>query len=309
MTAAVAGGLGMVGILDVAGDGMVAGLQADVDERGLGGADAVFEGILDERNENHGRNLELRVESGKLRVDFNRLGDADAHQLDVVLKEFGFVLQGNGGLLVVIEDVAQHAREFLNGFLRLGSIESGERIDVVEGVEQEVGIDLRAQIAQLGLGASGLGILASALCLLPAQCQDDGSSDGSGNGQIGDVAQDEQQDIEQSGLDGTGAMVAEHAAGEAYPIVQEDAQGNDHDDVEQPIVAVLVRHEITGREPQVIGIEHHHHEEGRHAGHEVLQQTETAETTDERQGQQKQQSPDGYVDQKDGALTHDGWLR
>lgn len=172
-----------------------------------------------------------------------------------------------------------------------------------------MGIDLRAQIAQLGLGASGLGILASGLCLLPAQCQDDGSSDGSGNGQIGDVAQDEQQDIEQSGLDGTGAMVAEHAAGEAYPIVQEDAQGNDHDDVEQPIVAVLVRHEITGREPQVIGIEHHHHEEGRHAGHEVLQQIETAETAEERQGQQKHQRPDGYVDQKDGALTHDGWLR
>ena len=55
MTAAVAGGLGMVGILDVAGDGMVAGLQADVDERGLGGADAVFEGILDERDEYHRR--------------------------------------------------------------------------------------------------------------------------------------------------------------------------------------------------------------------------------------------------------------
>ena len=61
MTAAVAGGLGMVGILDVAGNGMFAGLQADVDERGLGGADAVFEGILDERDENHGRNLEWRI--------------------------------------------------------------------------------------------------------------------------------------------------------------------------------------------------------------------------------------------------------
>ena len=55
MTTAVAGGLGMVGILDVARDGMFVGLQADVDERWLGGADAVFEGILDKRDENHWR--------------------------------------------------------------------------------------------------------------------------------------------------------------------------------------------------------------------------------------------------------------
>ena len=57
MTATVAGGLGMIGILDVACDGVFAGLQADMYKRGLRGADAVLEGILDERDEDHGRYL------------------------------------------------------------------------------------------------------------------------------------------------------------------------------------------------------------------------------------------------------------
>ena len=57
VTTVVGGGLGEVGVADVAGNLIVVGIDADMDERRLGRADTMLEGILDQRNEKQGRHL------------------------------------------------------------------------------------------------------------------------------------------------------------------------------------------------------------------------------------------------------------
>ena len=111
---------------------MVAGLQADVDERGLGGADAVFEGILDERNEDEGCHG-CGIVGLDIDVSFNLdvIGQADFHQFNIIAHEVSLLAQGHKILLILIEHVAQELAQLSHRGLGLVLVKCDEGIDVV----------------------------------------------------------------------------------------------------------------------------------------------------------------------------------
>ena len=191
VAAMVAGRLGVVGVGDVASDGLLIGTDDYMDERMLGGADAMLEGILYQRDEYHRGHRDMRIKDGEPGCHIDRLWQTDAHQLYIVLKKLHFVGQRHQGLLGVVEHMAQQAGQFLYGLLSLGGIEGGEGIDIVEGVEKEMGVNLRAQIAELGISARCLGITTCLFRLLPPHSKPDGGGYCCRHREIEDIANKE----------------------------------------------------------------------------------------------------------------------
>ena len=76
----------------------------------------------------------------KFHVD--RLRQTNLHQVDIVLYELHFIVERHQLFLIVVEHMAQHIRELLNGTLRPRVVDGSQRIDIVQRVEQEMGIDL-----------------------------------------------------------------------------------------------------------------------------------------------------------------------
>ena len=146
VSAMIGRGLGIIGILYSADQLRTMGTDVDMDKRFLGRANAMLESILYQRDENH--RSHLYATRRLLGVEENLYGfwQSDAHQLDIVFQKLYLLLERYHGFLVVVQDVAHHLRQFLNGLLCLGSVECSQRIDVVQGVEQEVGVNLVAQV-------------------------------------------------------------------------------------------------------------------------------------------------------------------
>ena len=87
--------------------------------------------------------------------------------------------------------MAQQAAQFLHGSLCLVGIEGDEGVDVVQRIEQEVRVELVAQVLQLGFRAAFLGFAAGGVHLRPAAAQLDGSAEAGCENHGRDVAQDE----------------------------------------------------------------------------------------------------------------------
>ena len=103
------------------------------------------------RFEEHGSNRGLGTGEVGSEPDIDVLGQADAHQVDIVLEETYLFVYRYPLFLIVIEDMAQETTEFVDGTLSFLAVEGYKGIDVVEGVEKEMGFDLQTEILQLGL--------------------------------------------------------------------------------------------------------------------------------------------------------------
>ena len=80
-----------------------------MDERGLAVADAMFEGILDQGDEQQGGDHGIRFGGGYLRFQFHMLRQADAHQFHIVADKIQFAFQQDVRLATVVKDVTQQA--------------------------------------------------------------------------------------------------------------------------------------------------------------------------------------------------------
>ena len=74
-------------------------------------------------------------------------------------------------------------------------------------------------------------------------------------------------------------------------------------DVIEEIIASFTDNEATGRQPKVVDIENHHHQEWRHATHQVVQKgcPVTAEIGPRRQ---EHEAPDCYMEEDIQFLIH-----
>ena len=146
---------GEAAVLDAALDDTGRGFaHDDGHKRGLGGAGAVLEGILDEGDEEQRRNLVSAAQPpGHIDLDLHVAGEPKPHQFDVVVVKLQLFLHGNIGLSIFIEYIAQHLAQLEHGTLSAVGTDGDERIDVVEGIEEEVRVELVLQVFQLGLGA------------------------------------------------------------------------------------------------------------------------------------------------------------
>ena len=83
--------------------------------------------------------------------DIHLVDIADTHQLDVALEEANLLIECRGTLARVVEDMAEHMRKFHNARAGHIAVELYHRVDVVQGVHQEVGVNLILQILHLRL--------------------------------------------------------------------------------------------------------------------------------------------------------------
>ena len=123
----------------------------------------MLEGILYEGNKDERSYFSTAVRSDVYLCFHTDVGgETDAHQFDVVADEVHLLVQGDEVLLIVIQHMAQQSAQFLHGSLCLVGIEGDEGVDVIQRIEQEVRVELVAQVLQLGFRAAFLGFAAGA---------------------------------------------------------------------------------------------------------------------------------------------------
>ena len=120
-----------------------------MDEGFLSIADAVLEGVLDEGDEHEWGYLLVGQGGRHVDGDAYLVGIAQFHQRDIVLQEGHLTVEGHTLLVALVEHEAHHLRQFEDGGLRLFWVDVYQGVDIVEGVHEEVGIDLVFQIFQL----------------------------------------------------------------------------------------------------------------------------------------------------------------
>ena len=142
--------VGLIGLRVAAGESQsVANSHLDLDERLMLIADAMLEGILDERDKHQGRNLLVGHFAGQVDINAHLVGIAQAHQRDVVADEVELTRQGHPFLVTFVKDEAHHLRQFQDGRLGFLCIDVNQRMDVVQRVHEEMGVNLIFQILQL----------------------------------------------------------------------------------------------------------------------------------------------------------------
>ena len=247
--------LGVVAVGDFAADAVVRLAEADADVAGLGGRDAVLEGVLDERDEDErsylGAAFGTDVEMG---LDGHVGREPDAHQGDVVADEVHLLVQRYEVLLVVVEDVAQQSAQFLHGLLGLVGVEGDEGVDVVERVEQEVGIELAAQVLELGFGALLLGFAAGGFVGGPAAAHADGGTEAHGEYHGEDVAQEENPlGRPVRAFVRPGDVVVGN--GKFLPEVRTEGDDQDADDVEHEVGLDVAAEQVARDEQAIVEVE------------------------------------------------------
>ncbi len=161
------------GVFDVGLDHEIAGAA--------GLADAVFDGVFDEGLEEQGRD---GAGSGR-GVDGDggaeAVSEADGFEGEIVGDGGEFGLEGDGVGVVVAEAMAEDVREAGEHVLGAGGVEVDEGADGVEGVEQEVGVELGFEGAELGFAEGelelGFAVLVAAL-VGEANVENDPDADG-----------------------------------------------------------------------------------------------------------------------------------
>ena len=134
---------------------------ADADAPALGPRrHPVHDAVLDQRLQAERRDLVLQRGRVDLPADVEPGAEAQAFQGEVVAHELHLVGQGHavGGAALAVEHVAQHAREAQERGLGRARVLAGQRDERVEGVEQEVRIELAADRRQLGARQRRLGL-------------------------------------------------------------------------------------------------------------------------------------------------------
>ena len=137
----------------------------------------MFEGIFNEGDEDE-RSYFGTVSRTDVEVSFhcNVGGQADAHQGNVVADKVHFFVEWHYVLLVVVENMAEQATQFLYGLLCFVGIEGNKSINIIQGVEQEVWIELATQVLEFGFRALLFGFAACSLVSSPTAAHADGST-------------------------------------------------------------------------------------------------------------------------------------
>jgi len=230
--------------------------EVDTDKAGFGGGDAMLEGILYEGNKDERSYFSTAVRSDVYLCFHTDVGgETDAHQFDVVADEVHLLVQGDEVLLIVIQHMAQQSAQFLHGSLCLVGIEGDEGVDVVQRIEQEVRVELVAQVLQLGFRAAFLGFAAGGVHLRPAAAQLDGSAEAGGENHGRDVAQDEYPFGRPHVLT---VIIAAHMVLECVFLPKVGAGGNADDEqcVQQEILPDASLEQVAGNEEAVVDVEY-----------------------------------------------------
>ena len=111
----------------------------------------MFEGVLDERLEAHGRNPPVAQRGVDGRGEFDAVAEADLLQRVVLPREVDLVRERREYLLAAFEHVAVDLRQRERELPGLLGVAADQRVERIERVEEEVGVDLFEHLLQMQL--------------------------------------------------------------------------------------------------------------------------------------------------------------
>ena len=95
--------------------------------------------------------------------------------------------------------------------------------------------------------------------------------------------------------------------GIAHPVMEEETETDHQYGVHQQVIAVLAGDEVFRCQPEIVQVEHDHHQHGRQAVHQVSDECH-ASASHIRQGRQEHERPERHMQEDGQFLIHDGWL-
>lgn len=148
----------------------------NADKAGLSRGDTMFEGILYEGDENEWSYFRTAIGTD---IDLGLYGHVggktDTHQLDIVADEIHFFAKATKFLLVIVEYMAQKTTQLLDSSLRFIAVESDKGIDIIQGIEQEVRIQLITQVFQFSFRTAFFCLTTGSFHFYPATAHTDSS--------------------------------------------------------------------------------------------------------------------------------------
>ena len=252
--------LGEKAVFDAADDVVILLPDVDTDERRLVVAHPVLESILDERDEEQGGDFDRMLRLADIGLEHGMEREADTHQFDVVADEIQLLFQGDTRLATVVEDVAEEAAEVVDGALRLFGAESDEAVDIIQGVEEEMGVELALQVLELGLGAAFFQFAAHGFHLIPVAGHADRDAQSGYQGVKESVAGKEADDVLEVRL--PGRAVARRVVGQILHQEVDDhhREGNQKEVGEEELRRPLSQ-KVALHQTEIVHIEHHHERE------------------------------------------------
>ena len=217
---------------------------------------AVLEGVLHQRNEQQRCDGCLRGFVGQRHEDPHVARLADAHQLDVVAQEPDLGRQRDGRPAAVVEYVAQHAAQIVDGLLGAFGVEQDERVDVVQRVEQEMGVQLAFEVLQLGLCAAVFELLAGCFGAVPAAGHADGDTYAHDQQVEHQVAGEEPHRVLPGAFDRRAVHVGQQEMAEQQ--VDEEHHRADEQQVVAGEPAEPPRREVAVDQQEIVRVEDHH---------------------------------------------------
>lgn len=120
---------------------------------------AVLEGVLDKRDEDHGRNLHVMLVGLHVELDVRVVVQAQRLQVDILSYVVYLAADGNRQRRGVGVHVLEYVRELHECRLGLVGLGYHQTVERIERVEQEMGVYLRLVQRQFGLVLLGLDLL------------------------------------------------------------------------------------------------------------------------------------------------------
>ncbi len=286
--------------------------DGDAYERVAGGADSVFEGVFNKRNE------EQRGDEGAFAI-FREAdlepgvgGEPQAHQFDVAAGEVDFPVERDEVLRVVVEHVAEQFAEVLDGVLRPVGVDGDEGVDVVERVEKEVRVQLAFQIFELGFRARFFQFLFLPFYFVPVAGDFEGHAEGHRESHEEHVAPDE----EDNGWVGVFFLLGllfvlfrlgwiEMVPVEFLPGVEEEAEGDDVYQVDENEADDSFPEQGALDDEEGVGVEEKDAGQGKGAEPGIPRPRDGARgVADDEERQQEHESPAYHVDGDEHGLLY-----
>ena len=116
------------------------------------GVDPVLERVLHQGDEQERRHLHRLGRSLELLLNGRQLVAPEGHQVDVIVHELDLRRELDLLRLAVVQRIPQQVAQLADALLRLVRVDLRQGRDVVQGIEQEMRVELMLEPGQFGLG-------------------------------------------------------------------------------------------------------------------------------------------------------------
>ena len=196
--------------------------------------------------------------------------------------------------------MTQQSAEVLYRLLCLVRIESNQGIDVVQGVQQKVRIDLVVQVFQFGFNPFQFGLLPAQFSFVPFFTHTDGGGQCCNQSEQNEIAQTKQQEAPESHtVFGRRGSTVKIGIDQLKPQMGEEQHTDAERHIGEDVGFISFIEQQLGNKPYIIEVEHHGHGQRRphHTKHFLLAGAFVG-PSDQHRWQTKQEHPCQEMDEQ-----------